>query len=214
MVKSDTSDIGGLRFQKPDPRIHPSAKLKNCRLGAYAEIGERVILRNVSVGDFSYFERNSEAIYSDIGRFCSIAAHVRINALEHPLERLSTHKFTYRPNEYFRFLPLDKAFRQRRMNKKVTIGHDVWIAHGAVILPDITIGHGAVIAANAVVSRNVEPYQIVAGVPAQPIKKRFKDDVVAALLELGWWDWPKEQIYEAVSDMQILTIEQFLEKWR
>lgn len=92
-------------------------------------------------------------IYANIGKFCSIAANVRINALEHPMERLTTHKVSYRPNEYFRYLGVDGDFRAKRQAKRVTIGNDVWIGHGAVITPGVTIGHGAVIGANAVVTK-------------------------------------------------------------
>ena len=90
-----------LRFKDPEPRIHPTAELKSCKLGRFSMIGERVILREVSVGDFSYFERHAEAIYTTIGKFCSIAANSRINALEHPIERITSHKLSYRPNEIF-----------------------------------------------------------------------------------------------------------------
>ena len=176
-------------------------------------VGERVILREVSVGDFSYFERNGEAIYSSIGKFCSIAANVRINALEHPVERLTMHKLTYRPNEYFRFHGLDQEFRERRRAKRVTIGHDVWIGHGAVVLPGVTIGTGSVIGANAVVSKDVEPFQIVAGVPAKSIRFRFKDEVRDRILASAWWNWPVEKVAEAIPDMQVLGIEVFLDKW-
>jgi phosphonate metabolism protein (transferase hexapeptide repeat family) len=195
------------------PRIHQTAQLKGCSVGKYCEIGERVILREVSVGDFSYFERNGEAIYSTIGKFCSIAANVRINALEHPVERLTMHKVTYRPNEYFRFHGLDHAFRERRRAKQVSIGHDVWIGHGAVVLPGISIGTGAVIGANAVVSKDVAPFQIVAGVPACPLRMRFSHEVCERILQSGWWDWPTEKVAEAIPDMQVLGIEAFLDKW-
>ena len=195
------------------PRIHQTAQLKGCSVGKYCEIGERVILREVSVGDFSYFERNSEAIYSTIGKFCSIAANVRINALEHPVERLTMHKITYRPNEYFRFHGLDQEFRERRRASHVTIGNDVWIGHGAVVLPGIKIGTGAVVGANAVVSKDVEPFQIVAGVPTKLIRYRFAEPVRARILESQWWDWPVEKIAEAIPDMQALGIEAFLDKW-
>lgn len=202
-----------LRFQNSEPRIHSTAQLKSVKLGRYAEIGERVILREVTVGDFTYFERNGEGIYADIGKFCSIAANVRINALEHPMERLTTHKLSYRPNEYFRFLGLDGEFRNRRQEKRVVIGHDVWIGHGAVIMPGITIGHGAVIGANAVVTKDVAPYSIVGGVPARKIRMRFDAATVERLLALCWWDWPVERLYDVIPDMQALSIEAFLEKW-
>lgn len=208
------SENEDLRFQNSEPRIHSTAQLKSVKLGRYAEIGERVILREVIVGDFSYFERNGEGIYAQIGKFCSIAANVRINALEHPMERPTTHKISYRPNEYFRYLGVDADFRSRRQQDKVIIGNDVWIGHGAVITPGVNIGHGAVIGANAVVTKNVAPYSIVGGVPAQIIRKRFDDAIIERLLALGWWDWPVEKLYEVIPDIQALAIDAFLEKWQ
>lgn len=197
----------------PQPRIHSTAQLKQCRLGRHVSIGERVILREVTVGDFSYFERHGEAIYAEIGKFCSIAANVRLNALEHPIERLTTHKISYRPNEYFKFLGVDRQFREARRAKKVVIGNDVWIGHGAVILPGITIGHGAAVGANAVVTSDVGPFEIVAGAPARPLRRRFDEAVCERILSLAWWDWPEERLAEAVPDMQALGIEAFLDKW-
>lgn len=202
-----------LRFTDPEPRIHPTAELKSCRLGRYAAIGERVVLREVTVGDYSYFERHAEAIYTTIGKFCSIAANSRINALEHPLERLTTHKVSYRPNEYFRYLGVDQGFRERRRAKKVSIGHDVWVGHGAVILPGVTIGNGAVIGANAVVRHDVGAYEIVAGMPAKRLRLRFDPDIAARIEWLAWWDWPAERLFEAIPDMQSLRIEDFLDRW-
>lgn len=202
-----------LVLKDPEPRIHSTAELKACKLGRYASIGERVVLREVNVGDFSYFERHAEAIYTTIGKFCSIAANSRINALEHPIERITQHKLSYRPNEYFRWLGVDAAFRARRQAKAVGIGNDVWIGHGAVIMPEISIGNGAIIGANSVVTRDVPAYTIVAGVPAKPLRMRFPSEIAARIESLAWWDWPPEKLAKAVPDMQALPIEHFLDRW-
>jgi phosphonate metabolism protein (transferase hexapeptide repeat family) len=207
------SEPADLRFTDPQPRIHPTAELKSCRLGRHVAVAERVILLDVTVGDYSYFERHAEAIYTDIGRFCSIAANCRINALEHPLERLTQHKISYRPNEYFRYLGVDEGFRKRRQERRVKLGHDVWIGHGAVVMPGVAIGNGAAVGANGVVTRDVAPFTIVAGSPARVLRRRFPEEITARIEALGWWDWPEEKLFEAIPDMQSLPIEAFLERW-
>ena len=170
-----------LRFNDPEPRIHPTAELKSCRLGRYASIGERVVLREVAVGDFSYFERHAEAIYTTVGKFCAIAANSRINALEHPIERITQHKLSYRPNEYFRWAGVDQEFRARRRGKAVSIGHDVWIGHGAVVMPAVSIGNGAVVGANAVVTKDAPADSVLVGVPAKPRARRAGEDTRSLL---------------------------------
>ncbi|TIX76841.1 MAG: antibiotic acetyltransferase, partial [Mesorhizobium sp.] len=89
----------------------------------------------------------------------------------------------------------------------------VWIGHGAVIMPDVTIGNGAIVGANAVVTRDVPAYAIVAGVPARQLRQRFAADVAARIESLAWWDWPPERLAKAVPDMQTLSIEAFLDVW-
>ena len=194
------------------PRVHGSAQLRNATLGRFTELKERVQFLDSSLGDYSYMERDGEAIYASIGRFCAIAAHCRINALNHPLERISQHKITYRPNEYFAHAKLDKAFREERRAKRVEIGHDVWIGHGAIILPGVKIGHGAVVAAGAVVTKDVAPHAIVAGVPARFLKWRFPPEISRRIIALAWWDWEHERLGAAVEDMRALTVEDFLAK--
>jgi carbonic anhydrase/acetyltransferase-like protein (isoleucine patch superfamily) len=77
----------------------------------------------------------------------------------------------------------------------------------------VTIGHGAVIAAGAVVTKDVAPYTIVAGLPATPIRKRFETPIAERLMEMAWWDWPHELLRERLPDFRSLPIEAFLEKY-
>jgi phosphonate metabolism protein (transferase hexapeptide repeat family) len=195
------------------PRVHGTVQQRNATLGRYTELKERVQFCDSVLGDYSYIERHSEVIYATIGKFCAIAADVRVNALRHPMERISQHKMTYRPNEYFVGAKLDKTFRESRITERVEIGHDVWIGHGAIILPGVKIGHGAVVAAGAVVTKDVAPYAVVGGVPAQFIKWRFEPEISARIIALGWWDWEHERLASAVDNMRALSAEAFLAKY-
>lgn len=196
-----------------NPRVHGSAQLRNATLGRFTELKERVQFLDSSLGDYSYIERDGEAIYASIGKFCAVAAHCRINALNHPMERISQHKITYRPNEYFAGAKLDKAFREERISQRVEIGHDVWIGHGAIVLPGVKIGHGAVVAAGAVVTKDVPPHAVVAGVPARFLKWRFAPEISARIIRLSWWDWEHDRLAQAIDDMRRLSAEAFLARY-
>ncbi len=195
------------------PRVHSSAELRDCVLGQFTDVAARVVMAECELGDYSYVERNAEAIYTKIGKFCAIASNARINALNHPIERVSQHKITYRPNEYFLFAKVDKEFREARREAVCEIGHDVWIGHGAIVLPGIKIGHGAVVAAGAVVAKDVAAYEVVGGVPAKRIKWRFPKSIREQIIALAWWDWPHDQLAKVVDDMRVMEVEKFLEKY-
>ncbi|MBX2804598.1 MAG: chloramphenicol acetyltransferase [Hyphomicrobiales bacterium] len=198
----------------PEALIHPTATVSDCRLGRYTEVGERTQLIEVELGDYSYIVNDSDAIYSRIGKFCSIAAHVRINPGNHPTYRVSQHHFTYRAGDYFEGEDRDAEFFQWRRSHGVTIGHDVWIGHGAVILAGRTIGNGAVIGAGSIVSHDTPAYAVAAGVPARILKMRFPPDVAQQIEALGWWDWPHEKLKEALADFRALTPTAFLKKYQ
>ena len=183
------------------------------KLGRFSEIKERVQFIESELGDYSYVERHSEAIYTQIGKFTAIASDVRLNALEHPIERVSQHKITYRANEYFLGAKLDSAFRERRRSQRVAIGHDVWIGHGAIVMPGVRIGHGAVVAAGAVVTKDVDVYAIVAGVPARFVRWRFEPKISERIIALGWWDWDHERLAAAIGDMRELSAAEFVAKY-
>ena len=129
-----------------------------------------------------------------VGKFCSIACGARFlfNSANHALSSLSTYPFPIFFEEWG--LPVDDVSRAWDNKGDIVVGNDVWIGYEAVILAGVTIGDGAIIGARAVVAGDVPPYTIVGGVPARPIRKRFSDDVIEALLELRWWDWRPERI--------------------
>ena len=94
----------------------------------------------------------------------------------------------------------------------ITVGNDVWIGYGAMILSGVTIGDGAVVGARAVVARDVRPYAIVVGNPAKEVRRRFDDAIVDRLLALRWWDWPLEEIRRRVPLLCDQDVQRFLEE--
>lgn len=150
--------------------------------GTYLD-GHAVGFDNISVGDWSYGPLRVITSTPNpsirIGRFCSIAEGVSfVTCDEHPLDRLSTFPFRVRV--------LGESEPEAFGKGGIVVDDDVWIGYGATVLDGVHIGRGGVVAAGAVVAKDVEPYTIVGGMPAKPIKKRFGQDVIDRLLELDY----------------------------
>lgn len=166
---------------------------------------------NIIVGDFTYiadseFESHVTNFYPwskdklIIGKFCQIAVGVEfmMNDANHQMSAVSTFPF-YTLEGWDMETP---AFSDMPFKGDTVIGNDVWIGQNAVILPGVHVGDGAIIGANSVVGSDVEPYTIVAGNPAEPIRKRFDDDLISLMLKWKWWD---KEIDEINSLIPLLT---------
>jgi len=133
-----------------------------------------------------FYKRGIEKVY--IGSFCSFGQNVRLLTSNHNYKLPTTSNTIY----YDIFKELPKSFLPK--NNPIKIGSDVWIGDNAIILNGVKVWNGAVIGAGSIVTKNIEPYSIVAGVPAKLIKYRFEKEIIKFLLNLEWWNWNNEKI--------------------
>ncbi|MDH6229548.1 chloramphenicol O-acetyltransferase type B [Mesorhizobium soli] len=177
-------------------------------------LSDQVTNPNIIVGRYSYysgyyhghsFDDCARYLMPDrddvdkliIGSFCSIgtgAAFMMAGNQGHRNDWISTFPFFFMSEEP----AFAGAINAYQPAGDTVVGNDVWIGAEAMIMPGVRIGHGAMIGSRALVTKDVEPYTIVGGNPAKPIRKRFSDEQIAMLLEMAWWDWPLEQIKEAM----------------
>lgn len=200
----------------PRSQGHSTVYLKNVVKDPTIRVGEYTIYDDY-VNDPRDFERNCVLYHYPecngdtltIGKFCSIACGAKFifNAANHALGSLSTYPFPIFFEEWG--LPTDCASIAEAWDNhgSITIGNDVWIGYEAVILSGVTIGDGAIIGTRAVVTRDIPPYTIVAGIPAKPIRRRFDVETIARLEELRWWDWEEEKIRQNIAAIQSGNIE-------
>ena len=111
------------------PLVHATANVVDSSLGRYTEVGAGCAIAHSTLGDYSYCVENTQIAYATIGKFANIAAHVRIYASMHPMERASLHHFSYRSAWYFDGESDDQDFFDWRAGQGITIGHDTWIGH-------------------------------------------------------------------------------------
>jgi acetyltransferase-like isoleucine patch superfamily enzyme len=168
------------------------------------------------IGDYSYGRLRirswGKGTKLRIGRFCSFADGVTIFlGGSHRTDWVTTYPFSDFEGLWPEAVGLPSTLTTRG---DVSIGSDIWIGAGATILSGVNIGHGAVVATQAVVSRDVPPYAIVAGNPAKVVKLRFGEATIAALLDLAWWDLPREKIAKLIPLLQSGDVEAVIEHGR
>lgn len=164
---------------------------------------ENSLILNSSIGQFSYVGRNSRIQNTVIGSYCSIANDVFIGLGTHPKTLFATSPLFYRVVNTFGYRLVEKncEFAEYR---PIEIGHDVWIGARAIVMDGVRIGNGAIVASNAVVTKDVPPYAIVAGVPAKIISHRFPPEKIQRLQQTQWWSWPVDEIRNRMKDLNDL----------
>ncbi len=174
---------------------------------------------NIIVGDFTYYDdlenphnfKKNVLYHFDfigdkliIGKFCAIASDVKfiMNGGNHPLNYFTTYPFAIFGHGWENIMSVEGTSKG-----DTVIDNDVWLGYNASIMPGVKIGDGAIIATNSMVTKDVEPYTVVAGNPAKLIRKRFSDEVIEILLTMRWWDWPIEKITNNISILSSNNVE-------
>lgn len=205
--------LGGLRdlLGKPVDAMLARAGERRGRLEAQAVQEHLYSNERLSIGRCSYGEPLVATFPGDeahvrIGAFCSIGPDVILmDGGDHRLDWVST--FPFRA-----YLDLPGAYRDGhpRSRGDIEIGNDVWIGRGARVRSGVRVGDGAVIGAYSLVTHDVRPYAVVAGVPAREVRLRFSEAQIYALQRITWWDWPMEKVEGAIPQLCNEDIDTFI----
>lgn len=165
--------------------------LMNVSIDHTSKVESGTTFINSTMDRYSFCGYDCKILNCNIGSFCSIADGVIIGVAEHPVDWLSTSPVFYKGRD-----SVKKKFSEykRPSEKETKIGNDVWIGERVLIKSGVTVGDGAVIGMGSVVTRDVKPYEIVAGVPAKHLRYRFHEDMINKLLEFKWWDMDSNQL--------------------
>jgi phosphonate metabolism protein (transferase hexapeptide repeat family) len=185
------------KFRSQKLIVEIGCEIRNVNFGNHNYLGKNVVLRDSTIGDHSYINSNSVVVNTKIGKFCSIGPNVQIVLGSHPMNMVSTHPAFYASNKSFLTYADSNYFDEI---SPVEIGNDVWIGEGVLIPGGVKIGDGAVIASRSVVTRDVEPYSIVGGIPAKHIRYRFDQDLNTKIREAKWWDWSDDELEKHFMD--------------
>lgn len=200
----DILSLTRLQKKYSNCQFYSGSKIYNSEFGNFNVVFNDVLMESCVLGDHTYVQKKATIFNADIGRFCSIASGVSIGPGIHKIDGVSTHPVFYLHNT-----PLAKEFCDKDLfvsSKRTSVGHDVWIGEKAIVLDGVTIGTGAIVAAGSVVTKDVEPYSIVGGLPAKHIKYRFDEKEIEALLKSEWWNYSEEWLlnnYKLFSSPQI-----------
>jgi phosphonate metabolism protein (transferase hexapeptide repeat family) len=196
-----------------DPLIHAGCMVVESQFGLYCEVGEGSRVLHSTFEDYAYCDRLADIANTTVGKFANIAALTRIGPTDHPYRNASLHHFLYRSSYYWDDAEDDPEFFAARQSRRTVIGPDTWLGHGVIVKPEVTIGAGAIIASGAVVTKDVPPYMIMAGLPATPLRPRYTPGVADRMMALAWWDWDHARLRVALPDFRSLKAEAFLEKY-
>lgn len=166
-------------------------------------IAPGVRLNHTIIGKYSRIRHFTTIHHTTIGKFCAIGKNSRIGIARHPTNLISTNLIFYRKNQIKNDWVKQIDFEDY---KTIEIGNDVWIGEFATIIGGVKIGDGAIVAARAVVTKDVPPYAIVAGVPAKIVKYRFNEEVIEQLLKIKWWDLDESEIEKKLQAFTIFDI--------
>ena len=195
LLKQFVKRIVNLNYAKENNIIlkHNSDIRINNKFEGHSLVEHDSIISNSEIGYGTYFGSCCRFDRVNIGRYCSIGSNVKVIASMHPTYNwISTHPAFYstRKQAGFSYVSEDKFQEYKFADDCHTaiIGNDVWIGDDVTIMGGVRINDGAIVGTGAVVTKDVEPYSIVAGIPAKEIRKRFSDSEINKLLELKWWD--------------------------
>ncbi|MCE6991385.1 CatB-related O-acetyltransferase [Dyadobacter sp. CY323] len=169
-------------------------------IGKNAQVLRGSFINHSQIGAYSYVGFNAMIQNAIIGNYCSISTDVRIGLGSHPLHLFSTSPIFYRKNNTLKIQLIEEDLLFEEY-KPIIIGSDVWVGANVIVMDGVEVGHGSVIAAGAVVTRDVPPYAVVAGIPAKIIKYRFSPEKVQMLLEKAWWRKNPEEIHAMQTEL-------------